>query len=884
MHPRRKVFQVVFTVAILLCLFLVSNEQASAQTCIVQPGLIGWWPGDGNANDLVGGNHGSLSGGVTFTTGRAGQTFAFDGDGFVQAPTIGFPTGNGDRTMELWAWVDSYVAIEAIFAAYGNFGAHGQSYVLGLEDGKPFFSQWGDAVFGPTLQTGQWYHIAVTNRGSAVTLYLNGVSVASKQFSIDTPSDSQFRIGKIDDIRRLHGLVDVVGIFNRALSAEEIETLYLARNAGHCLGPILRSATVDESGAARLEWSPMPDPDTAGYKVHYDIDSGIPYAQVVDVGLVTSTVLSGLDPVVYYLAVSAYDSGNTEPPTSNELTLDLTPPTVQFRQTDFSIGEISGTAPITLSLNKAYYRPVTVTLTTTDGTATSAADYIGGGSVSFAPGQVSQTHTIQILPDALDELDETIHLALQNPVNAGLGTPNNAVLTIVDDDGPEITLTGSDYQAREGDGVVVLTATLSVVSPQTVTVAYATADVTALAGDDYTAVGSTLAFAPGELVKTISVPVFDDETLLEESEILTLALTLPNRATLGTPNSATITIEENDINAPPISVAAPDDPAQPVVVHAPTPAGEVQITLEGVQTGGAITVEVTVTPRDQPPGNFILLGVNYQVSAPDVSYSQATLSFPYRAADIAAAGIPEESLRLLHWENGEWKDVTMDLGTAENMITGVVDSFSPFVLGVQTMETCAISLNNGASYVGQLNVQVFALTPSASEMRVSNDGGFTGAPWQSYRSALDWTLADPGSRIVTLLVYARLRDGGDNLLCGGASLTDDIIYDPLPPTILSATVETAAVFALSEQGQPSVNLRLTAEDQQGGSGLAAMQISADPNFIAARWQPYSPTSQLAAQHPGVVYVRVRDGAGNISSATSVALVFGSQTYLPRLDR
>ena len=44
-------------------------------------GLVSWWPGDGNANDIVGDNHGTLENGATFATGKVNQAFSFDGTG-----------------------------------------------------------------------------------------------------------------------------------------------------------------------------------------------------------------------------------------------------------------------------------------------------------------------------------------------------------------------------------------------------------------------------------------------------------------------------------------------------------------------------------------------------------------------------------------------------------------------------------------------------------------------------------------------------------------------------------------------------------------------------------------------------------------------------------
>jgi len=303
-----------------------------------------------------------------------------------------------------------------------------------------------------------------------------------------------------------------------------------------------------------------------------------------------------------------------------------------------------------------------------------------------------------------------------------------------------------------------------------------------------------------------------------------------------------------------------------------------------VRAGGTITTLVSVTPPNQPPSNFTLLGINFEVTASGISFGRATIRFPYRDSDIATAGVPEESLRLLHFENGKWKDITTGLDTTANIITGVTESLSPFVLGVQNMQNCAISLNSGAVYTGRLNVQVFSNTPGAAEMLVSNDAGFTGAQWQPYHSALNWTITDPGNRIVTLLVYARLRDAGSNLLCSGLSLSDDIIYDPLAPSVISVTVQPSQGSMLKMQALSSITLQLSAADQQGGSGVADMQISTDANFTGARWQLFNTTAQVTAQPGDKVYVRVRDGVGNTSNAVSVIISGQRYIFLPLIVR
>ncbi len=188
------------------------------------------------------------------------------------------------------------------------------------------------------------------------------------------------------------------------------------------------------------------------------------------------------------------------------------------------------------------------------------------------------------------------------------------------------------------------------------------------------------------------------------------------------------------------------------------------------------------------------------------------------------------------------------------------------------LASCTITTNSQAVYTGQRTVELKANIPNAAYVQMSNDGGFRGATWQPYQPSIDWTLNDPGSRIATLVIYARFRDASGNPLCGG-TLIDDIIYDPLAPTTSATITSVAAPTGASSAQQASstiVTLSITASDQDGGSGVAEMQVSTDSSFAGAHWQPYSMSYQLTAQADDKVYVRVRDSVGNTSPVATAA--------------
>jgi hypothetical protein len=125
------------------------------------------------------------------------------------------------------------------------------------------------------------------------------------------------------------------------------------------------------------------------------------------------------------------------------------------------------------------------------------------------------------------------------------------------------TLSVGDVAAKaEGSGGTTpfeFTVTLDPPAVGPVTVAYATADGTAVAGADYQSTADTLTFAPGERTKTVVVPVIGD-TADEPDETLKLRLLSPSGAPLSD-GEGIATIQDDD---PPPATALPDTRA-PVV-------------------------------------------------------------------------------------------------------------------------------------------------------------------------------------------------------------------------------------------------------------------------------------------------------------------------------
>ncbi|HEX4631472.1 MAG TPA: TIGR03118 family protein [Chthoniobacterales bacterium] len=114
---------------------------------------------------------------------------------------------------------------------------------------------------------------------------------------------------------------------------------------------------------------------------------------------------------------------------------------IQFATDNFAVSEAAGHVDFTIVRNGDTSGTATVNVNTFDesqaGHASQKSDYeISLGTVTFNPGETSETFRILIVDDTFVEGDETINLALTNPTGAGvgLGSPNMAEVTILDND------------------------------------------------------------------------------------------------------------------------------------------------------------------------------------------------------------------------------------------------------------------------------------------------------------------------------------------------------------------------------------------------------------------------------------------------------------------
>lgn len=220
------------------------------EVCVAAPlGLAAWWPGNGNADDIVGGNSGTLEGGVSYVAGQSGLAFDFNGTGTVEvpdSPALDFAP-SGAMTIELWAYRASSASIMHLVGK--RIGCDTMNYQLAFNEtsgeGLVFGNGGGDEVAtGVSLPVNSWHHLAGTFDGTTYRFYLDGALIGANSGTLGNPNTSPLLIGDAGTCASFVGMMQNISIYNRALSAAEVEAIYSSGAANKCLAPATAPAII----------------------------------------------------------------------------------------------------------------------------------------------------------------------------------------------------------------------------------------------------------------------------------------------------------------------------------------------------------------------------------------------------------------------------------------------------------------------------------------------------------------------------------------------------------------------------------------------------------------------------------------------------------------
>jgi hypothetical protein len=202
--------------------------------------------------------------------------------------------------------------------------------------------------------------------------------------------------------------------------------------------------------------------------------------------------------------------------------------------------------------------PLTVQYATQGVTATADTDFVAAtGTLTFNQGETTKTVNVTVKGDTTAEANETLRLVLSSPSQGVISSDSGtATVTITNDDGQPLPLSigfvPASVRITEGNSgtrQATLTVGLNQVSATDVSVRYATANNTALAGSDYTATSGTLVIAAGSTQGTIQVPIFGD-TAPEADETFTVTLSAASAGAQISSAVASVTIANDDGSTP----------------------------------------------------------------------------------------------------------------------------------------------------------------------------------------------------------------------------------------------------------------------------------------------------------------------------------------------
>ena len=232
--------------------------------CYAPPtNMVSWWPAEGNANDIAGSNSGTVIGLTGFATGEVGQAFSFDGTGFDRSNSFVYvsdsasldPLASSGLSYDMWLNPSEVGGTNS-----GNrvmLGRNG-SYAVYLDSSGNLNvtvqnPDLGESPLWTTTQPialNDWSHIAFTFQthnfnASDLVIYVNGTAVTTtfiannyaSNFVIKYPGTALDIGGDPYDFPNdgyFAGLLDELEFFNRALTATEVQDIYLAGNKGKC--------------------------------------------------------------------------------------------------------------------------------------------------------------------------------------------------------------------------------------------------------------------------------------------------------------------------------------------------------------------------------------------------------------------------------------------------------------------------------------------------------------------------------------------------------------------------------------------------------------------------------------------------------------------------
>ena len=252
-------------------IYSVYNADAVGSSSL-KTSLYAVYNGESNTNDSFGSNNGTAQGGLTYTAGKIGNAFTFNGtNAYVSLPNNSFNSLTNDFSVSFWmnltnshsadggqlfSNIQTSIGISTYFGFQIGFYNNQIYFTVGSNTGNSTASTRliSNALSG---YIGTWVHVTCTHKQSTgYKIYVNGVLNNSNNGTYNpvyttnhTPSiGAQYTIYATPNLAyKLNGSMDALSVWNKELTQSEITELYNSGNGAQYIGDNFYKPTTNDA-------------------------------------------------------------------------------------------------------------------------------------------------------------------------------------------------------------------------------------------------------------------------------------------------------------------------------------------------------------------------------------------------------------------------------------------------------------------------------------------------------------------------------------------------------------------------------------------------------------------------------------------------------------
>ena len=482
-----------------------------------------------------------------------------------------------------------------------------------------------------------------------------------------------------------------------------------------------------------------------------------------------------------------------------------------------------GTVEVTVTLDPDPERTVTIPITKANQGTASDADYSGvPANVVFNSGETEKSITFSATQDTIDDDGESVRLAFGSPLPTDVtaASPQEAVVSITDDDVPSVTVSFEQgtYTVAEG-GTVEVTVTLDPDPERTVIIPITKANQGTASDADYSGVPANVVFGPDEREQTFMVRATDD-AIDDDGESVQLGFgVLPTGVSTGGTATSTVSITDND------------DPA--VVVSF----GSAAYT---VAEGGTVEVTVTLDPDPERTVTIPITKVN-QGTASDADYSGVPANVVFNSGEteksITFSATQDtidddgESVRLAF---GSPLPTDVTAASPQEAVVSITDDDVPSV---------TVSFEQGTYTVAEGGTQTVTVTLSADPERTvtipiirTNQDGASNGDYSGVPASVTFNNGDTSESFTFTATDDTVDDDGESVLLTFGAMPDGVSAGTPTETTVTITDDDAAAgkvalaltpATISESGAGNAST-VTASVPAASSATTTVTVSVNP--------------------------------------------------------